>query len=127
MSVILFTDGFLVNYFHETVILVNGEVQPDASNLVENDTVLIICRGMGLPNYWPIDKSPRCVHDATARISCGSSRQPCSKPSANSFSYYWYFMPVLMSDDGLRISFTTFSKSLCSATLNGKSVLCDCI
>jgi len=53
-----FTDN-AANPFKEIVIVVNGKVHPDASNLVEGDTLYVLFRIVGLSGFRA---SPTCVY-----------------------------------------------------------------
>ena len=127
------TDDFISTgkVFYETVILVNGEVHVDAINLMENDTVLILFRGVGVVHSI-VHVSPPCFHNATVRTGCGYGGKPCESnlrthplPS-HSLSILYYFRPVLMSDNGLTITFFHRVRGTIrifdSVTLSGKSV-----
>ena len=109
--------------FHDTVILVNGKVEADASSLQENDTVLIIFRGMGLLGF-KLDVSPPYWRNITVRTGCSFHR--LCKGYASKF--LCYIRPVVMSDNGLTITFTDkwADAILSSLTLNGKSS-CICV
>ena len=107
----------------------NGEVQADASNLLENDTVLVLFRAFG-EDEKTMTISPPC-HNDTIRTGCGFGGVPCHSnlrvPNVYSFSFsmFYYFRPVLMRDNGLTISFIRqrlINYTLDSVTLNGKSM-----
>jgi len=102
--------------FHDTVILVNGKVEADASSLQENDTVLIIFRGMVYPE---VDVSPPYWHNITVWTGCSFHRL-CK---GYALKFLCYIRPVVMSDNGLTITFTDkwADAILSSLTLNGKS------
>ena len=130
------TDNEYAFPFVETVILVNGEVQADTNSLLENDNVLIIFKAYFIPDdRTPLFITPPC-HNATIRTGCGFGKAPCSSTLRVpryvphlSTSMFYYFRPVLMSDNGLTISFTEAINiyaniTYASVTLNGKSV-CD--
>ena len=116
------------NIFEKMVILVNGEIRSDANNLVENDTVLIIFRIVGMSKEQ-ITVTPPCLFNIAVRSGCihgGNFCDPEYNPPNLAFSWMYYFRPVLMSDDGLTISFTDRSGTRIygSVTLNG---VCVCV
>ena len=100
------------------MFLINGKAEADASNLLENDTVLIYFRGMGFSRR-AVDILPQCWHNTTVRTGCGI-RYMCG--SGLSWSFFYYFRPVLMSDNRFNIKFVDKNENikLSSVTLSGK-------
>ena len=91
--------------YYDIKVLVNNEVQSDASNIMEGATLLVIFRTFGL--YAPQTISPDCAtifHSSKGRIGCLEYNQ-CYGFEQPSRTIVLSFMPVKLSDNGTNIQF----------------------
>ena len=105
------------NPFSEVVVVVNGKVQPDATNLVEGDSLFIIFRQVGLSGFY---QSPICRNlrvQTHFRAGCKYGGRVCS--NIRGHSHVIYYIPVELSDNGTVVTVIQGNVTY-SVTINGK-------
>jgi len=109
------------NPFEEVVILVNGEVRPTASNLVEGNSLYVIFRSVGL-DANDINAPRQCSELRSStydRGGCGRISPICNTPTVTA-SLSYFFLPVNMCDNGLHLTITSTTNFSSSVTMNGR-------
>jgi len=119
--VLSFTDN-AANPFKELVIVINGKVHSDASNLVEGDTLYVVFRSVGLKEFRA---SPTCAYlqyHTQKRAGCRYGGNMCNTPNVGieGFAYVYYFQPVELSDNGTVIAITIAGDVVYEVTIFGK-------
>ena len=105
------------NPFSEVVVVVNGKVQPDATNLVEGDSLFIIFRQVGLSGFY---QSPICRNlrvQTHFRAGCKYGGRVCS--NIRGHAHVIYYIPVELSDNGTVVTVIQGNVTY-SVTINGK-------
>ena len=111
------------NPFEEVVILVNGKVQPIASNLVEGNSLYVIFRSVGL-DADDVNTPKQCdkLRFLTSnRGGCGRISPICNIPTVTA-SLSYFFLPVHIFDNGLHLTITSITNFSSSVTMNGKPI-----